>query len=301
MGAQLVLILSTSDRRLRKTVTQWKRIAVDTFRDEPEFSFEGEREAIVELFRTWTAELIQEANKLGLDPRPIQEFFTVVSAWNHEQSAPDRKHLRTMLEGALLVSDTVAAGIRRRAVRVHPADPSIPSITLPVPRVVAVEGPPIVLIPPLITDFISEWNATHTKVPEPGHNGTALEDPGCNGIHPKDPGCNGIALRDPGRNGTGTHSVTPDPACNGRKHTSKGRKHTKKGSGKLLLSSMLEALIESREWGLSDRQIALGAGVAPSTLSRRLKEHSGDKRIKELHTTYQDRGRGKRPPSRNAV
>jgi hypothetical protein len=207
MGAQLVLILSTSDRRLRKTVREWKRIAVDTFRGEPEFSSGGEREAIVELFRTCTAELIQEANKLGLDPRPIQEFFTVVSAWNHEQSAPDRKHLRTMLEGALLASDTVAAGIRRRAVRVHPADPSIPSITLPVPPVVAVEGPPIVLIPPLITDFISEWNATHpvgtgSKVPEPDDNDSYPKPPvpGLNGVHPTIP--------EPERDGIPTEFLT---------------------------------------------------------------------------------------------
>jgi hypothetical protein len=248
---------SRTDRWLWETVERWRTVARDTlhvlesWREAPDVYFEhhsggdGFLEAVVWLFMSDTAELIQEATALSLNPLPLQAFCDAVTSWNLEHTTnrvPDQRRFLALFFSTHMILDVIEEGVRRRKVRERPK--SGPQSTAPV----ALNG----------QEPTSRSDQSTTPV------ATKAPDPTRNGAHPITP-------------------VAPN-----------GRKHTNKGGARLPLISVMESLIENGEWGLTNRQVALRAGVDPSTLSRLLKEDSADKLVKGLHATYRNCGLGKR-------
>jgi hypothetical protein len=134
---------SKHDRRLWETVEQWKAVALDSFRavethqEAPGIYFEHpewwafEREAILELFMSNTADLTREAKALTLDPRPLQEVFNLVNAWDPGRDAGrgyGRGHLQVALRSALLVLSVIEEEIHSRMVKLRP-EPGTQPIT----------------------------------------------------------------------------------------------------------------------------------------------------------------------------
>jgi hypothetical protein len=129
---------SRADRRLRETVELWKATSLDTYRavetcqEPPDYYYEHpswwafEREATLELFSVCTVEVIREAKALALDPRPIQEVFDMVNAWDPGRDAGrgyGRGHLQVALRAALMILDTIEEEIRSRMVKERPIVP----------------------------------------------------------------------------------------------------------------------------------------------------------------------------------
>jgi hypothetical protein len=77
---------------------------------------EGKRKPVFWGFVSGTDTLIQEAKKLGLDPRPFEAVAAVVYTWNHPYYTDeplDRERLRAMFDTALAALPEIEEVIRR--------------------------------------------------------------------------------------------------------------------------------------------------------------------------------------------